>query len=171
MPEKSNPNSKFRAQSANLNRKSASEEIQLDSRPNVQSLIVQGENAEKNILQRPFASVMILYKLIVLQILRQFLVLHQPPLRFHRRLLLIITALRHRRRGRRGASRSSLHLTIPIYMYIYSTGKMNYFSGGNAKASPERIFLSPPRRRRPVCVYLLLRIRIYMCICVCILVL
>lgn len=30
---------------------------------------------------------------------------------------------------------------------------MNYFSGGNAKASPERIFLSPPRRRRPVCVY------------------
>lgn len=50
-----------------------------DLRPDVESFVVPGEDAEKRVLQRPLASIMIQYELIILQILRQFFVFHQSP--------------------------------------------------------------------------------------------
>ena len=48
-------------------------------RPNVESLVVPRESTEKSIFERPLTSIMVVYKLVILQILRQVFELHQSP--------------------------------------------------------------------------------------------
>ena len=49
-------------------------------RPYVEGFVVPGEDAEERVPQRPLAPVIVQYVLIVSQVFRQLLVLHQSPL-------------------------------------------------------------------------------------------
>ena len=49
-------------------------------RPYVEGFVVPGEDAEERVSERPLAPVIVQYVLIVSQVFRQLLVLHQSPL-------------------------------------------------------------------------------------------
>ena len=48
-------------------------------RPDVESLVMPREGTKEGISERPLASIMVVYELVILQITRQLIELHQPP--------------------------------------------------------------------------------------------